>query len=619
MSRLSVLAKRFSGLLCATVFSVSAFADYPAGSPVAINGKLSVNGTQLVNECGNPVQLRGMSSHGPQWYENCICEESLEIMVKEWGINLFRIAMYESRTEDGYLTKPSYWSQWIETYVNVCEKLGIYCIVDWHVLNPGNPNIDIEGAKTFWQETTQKYKNKKHVLYEICNEPNGCQWNDVKQYAETIIPIIRNNNDETVTIVGTTMWSQDVDIASQNKLDFTNVMYTLHFYSGTHGQELMNKAETALRNGAAIFITEFGTSDASGNNNFSEAATRNWIQWANNKKISWANWSYSDKGETSAALVPGSCGSKNWNNLTDSGKLIKELITKDPFTFTACNGQQQENNNNQGNNNQQNNQENNNNQQNNQENNNQENNNQQNNQQQQVTYPELTTNITVGHGYRIVNKATGKVMSSNNKMEGDAPLVTVTRKEGDNSQIYIFKGADEFFRLKNDGSGKYLTNKYQPNDGTDIVQIDYNQYDESEKWKITAVEGKWFRIENTTTHNNSSCIASTGSNDGDAVKQYTWSNQDNQLWGLEATEYDDSGIESFSAESFVFYPSIWGDEFFIEGYGFDQVLVCNLSGVIVKQFSKADSYNVSDLAAGTYFVVLKEGNSIIGRFRAIKR
>lgn len=613
MSRLSDFTKKISGLLCATVISVSAFADYPAGSPVAINGKLSVNGTQLVNECGNPIQLRGMSSHGPQWYENCICEESLEIMVKEWGINLFRIAMYESRTEDGYLTKPSYWSQWIETYVNVCEKLGIYCIVDWHVLNPGNPNIDIEGAKTFWQETTQKYKNKKHVLYEICNEPNGCQWNDVKQYAETIIPIIRNNNDETVIIVGTTMWSQDVDIASQNKLDFTNVMYTLHFYSGTHGQELMNKAETALRNGAAIFITEFGTSDASGNNNFSEAATRNWIQWANNKKISWANWSYSDKGETSAALVPGSCGSKNWNNLTDSGKLIKELITKDPFTFTACNGQQQENNNNQGNNNQQNNQGNNNNQQNNQENNN-------NNQQQQnVTYPELTTNITVGHGYRIVNKATGKVMSSNNKMEGDAPLVTVTRKEGDNSQIYIFKGADEFFRLKNDGSGKYLTNKYQPNDGTDIVQIDYNQYDESEKWKITAVEGKWFRIENTTTHNNSSCIASTGSNDGDAVKQYTWSNQDNQLWGLEATEYDDSGIESFSAESFVFYPTIWGDEFFIEGYGFNQVQICNLSGVIMKQFSKAESYNVSELAAGTYFVVLKEGNSIIGRFRAIKR
>lgn len=625
MSRLSVLAKRFSGLLCATVFSVSAFADYPAGSPVAINGKLSVNGTQLVNECGNPVQLRGMSSHGPQWFGNCICEESLNLMVNEWGINIFRIAMYEHGGENvkGYLSNPSYWSQWIDDRVNECEKLGIYCIVDWHVLNPGNPKDNIEGAKTFWKETTEKYKNKKHVLYEICNEPNGCQWSDVKEYAEVIIPIIRNNNDETVTIVGTTMWSQDVDIASQNKLDFTNVMYTLHFYSGTHGQELMNKAETALRNGAAIFITEFGTSDANGNNNFSEAATRNWIQWANNKKISWANWSYSDKGETSAALVPGSCNSKNWNNLTDSGKLIKELITKDPFTFTACNGQQQENNNNQGNNNQQNNQENNNNQQNNQGNNNNQQNNQENNnnnqQQQNVTYPELTTNITVGHGYRIVNKATGKVMSSNNKMEGDAPLVTVTRKEGDNSQIYIFKGADEFFRLKNDGSGKYLTNKYQPNDGTDIVQIDYNQYDESEKWKITAVEGKWFRIENTTTHNNSSCIASTGSNDGDAVKQYTWSNQDNQLWGLEATEYDDSGIESFSAESFLFYPTIWGDEFFIEGYGFDQVLVCNLSGVIVKHFSKADSYNVSDLATGTYFVVLKEGNSIIGRFRAIKR
>lgn len=597
-------------IACASLTSTAVFAEYPAGSPVAINGKLQVKGTQLVNECGYPVQLRGMSTHGPQWSGNCICEESLNTMVKEWGIDLFRIAMYEDKGADGYLANPSYWSQWIDKYVNECEKHGIYCIIDWHVLNPGNPNANIEGAKTFWKETTEKYKNKKHVLYEICNEPNGCQWADVKKYAETIIPIIRNNNDETVTIVGTTMWSQDVDIASQNKLNFTNVMYTLHFYAGSHGQYLMNKANTALQNGAPIFITEFGTSNADGNNNFSPGATRDWIKWANQNKISWANWSYADKGETSAALKTGSCSGKNWDNVTDSGKLIKELIKSDRATYTACNGQQQGGQDQGGQ--QQGGQ-----QQGGQQQGGQQQGGQQ--QQQPVTYPDLTNNSIAGQGYRIVNKATGKVMSSNNKMEGDAPLVTVTRKEGDNSQIYIFKGVDQFFRLRNDGSGKYLTNKYQPNDGTDIVQIDYNQWDESEKWKITLVDGNWFRIENASVSNNNTCIYATGNNDGDAVKQITWSKQDNQLWGLEKTDVDDSGVASFSAETFVLYPTIWGDEFTIEGYGFNQVQISNVSGVILRQFEKADAYNVSDLPAGVYFVLLKSDNEVMGRFRAIKK
>lgn len=596
-------------IACASLTSTAVFAEYPAGSPVAINGKLQVKGTQLVNECGYPVQLRGMSSHGLQWTGNCICESSLRTLVNDWGISVFRIALYVQ--ENGYVTDKDSYKKRVDEIINYCEDLGIYCLIDWHVLTPSNPNnSQYSDAPDFWDYISKKHGSKKHVLYEICNEPNSytepTSWSDVKSYAERMLKIIRTDNqDNTIVIVGTTTWSQDVDIASKNPLNGNNIMYTLHFYAGDHGDWLKQKANTALSNGAALFITEFGSSKADGNGGVYENDTRNWIKWANEKNISYINWSFSGADETSAALKVGSCNEGKWNNTSTSGTLIKELLKADPKSFTACNGQQQGGQ-----------------QQGGQQQGGQQQGGQQQGGQQQtqpVTYPDLTTNIIAGQGYRIVNKATGKVMSSNNKMEGDAPLVTVTRKEGDNSQIYIFKGVDQFFRLRNDGSGKYLTNKYQPNDGTDIVQIDYNQWDESEKWKITLVDGNWFRIENNSVNNNNTCIYATGNNDGDAVKQITWSKQDNQLWGLEKTDVDDSGVASFSAETFVFYPTVWGDEFFIEGYGFDQVEVCGISGVTLRQFEKADSYNVSTLSSGTYFVLLKSGNDIVGRFRAIKK
>ncbi len=606
--------KRCVFVVCASLASMAAFAQYPAGSPVAINGKLQVKGTQLVNECGYPVQLRGMSSHGPQWFGNCICEPAIKNLVNEWGISVYRIAMYVQ--ENGYVTNKQGFRDKIDEVVKICGDLGIYCLIDWHVLSPGNPNDNAySDAVDFWKYMSQKHGSKKHVLYELCNEPNGCQWSDVKRYAENIISIFRNNNDETVAIVGTPTWSQDVDNASNDKLNYSNVMYTLHFYAGSHGQYLIDKANTAIRNGAPIFITEFGVSKADGNGGVFPNETRNWIKWANDNNVSFINWSYSDANETSGALNPGSCNGGKWNNTSTSGTLIKELIKSNPKTFTACNGQQQGGQ-------QQGGQQQGGQQQGGQQQGGQQQGGQQQGGQQQtqpVTYPDLTNSIAAGQGYRIVNKATGKVMSSNNKMEGDAPLVTVTRKEGDMSQIYVFKGVDEFFRLRNEASMKCLSNKYQPNDGTAIVQLDYNQWDESEKWKITLVNDKWFRIENKSVNNNNTCIASTGSNDGDAVKQTTWSNQDAQLWGLEKTDVDDSGVASFAAESLVFYPTIWGDEFVIEGFGFDKVVVSNISGVALKQFEAADSYNVADLSAGIYFVTVMEGENIIGRFKAIKK
>ncbi|HTF80733.1 MAG TPA: cellulase family glycosylhydrolase, partial [Cytophagales bacterium] len=332
LSRKTIIIKIASILLLGSLYS--ARAQYPAGSPVAINGKLKLVGNKLSNECGNPVQLRGMSSHGIQWFGNCYNTSALDALANSWKVDLFRLAMYVQ--EGGYVNNPNYWKTWIDNMVDECGKRGIYCLIDWHVLTPGDPNVNLTQAREFWTYMSARHSGKKHVLYEICNEPNGVDWTRVKAYADDIIPRIRANDPATVIIVGTPNWSQDVDIAANNKLNYNNIMYALHFYTGTHTDWLRTKANTAMSRGIALFVTEFGTSLASGDGGPFLAEGQKWMDWMAANNISWANWSFCDKAEVSAALNSGACGS-NWNNTSTSGTWIKQKLTTPADNFN-CGG-----------------------------------------------------------------------------------------------------------------------------------------------------------------------------------------------------------------------------------------------------------------------------------------
>ncbi len=56
-------------------------------------------------------------------------------------------------------------------------------------------------------------------------------------------------------------------MAAGSPLSYDNIMYSLHFYAGTHKADLRNKAKKAINAGLALFVTEWGTTDASGNGN----------------------------------------------------------------------------------------------------------------------------------------------------------------------------------------------------------------------------------------------------------------------------------------------------------------------------------------------------------------
>lgn len=620
------------GLLLYCCMAVQVNAAYPAGSPVAVNGKLHVSGTKMVNECGYTVQLHGMSTHGPQWFPNCYCQEALQTMVDDWKINIFRYAMYVQ--EQGYTTNPSKWKQEIDKYADYCEQLGIYFLIDWHVLNPGNPNTNLNEAIDFWNYMSSKHASKKHVLYEICNEPNsGTQWsgnNGVKEYAEKIISTIRKNDPNTIIIVGTPTWSQDVDVASQNKLSDKNVMYTLHFYAGSHGQQLRQKAETAMNNGCAIFVTECGTSSASGDGSYSPDAMRTWVSWMNQHDISWCNWSFADKREVASALNEGACNSKSWNNTTASGTLMKTLFAESKNTFQNCSSanaddnnqnqnQNQNNNNNQQN---QNNQNNNQNQNNQNQNNNNNQNNQNNNQQQTptVTYPTLTNQIASRKIYRIVNKKSGKVMSMKGSTQDKAALVQDARVDNDESQLFELRDYNGVYTLRNVKSNMVLTNSYNPNPGAQIVQQNLSEYDNpSEKWDLKQVEGTWFRLDNKSGNGTVLAVQNASYDNGAAVTQENFSSADNQLWGLEyVRDVDTTGVEVLYSESLALAPSMVDDEFSIYG-DYVEVEIFNFSGAKVCRYGAQPSYNVANLSAGTYIVEVSTSAGFKEHFKIVKR
>src|ERR1017187_4001730 len=120
-------------------FSLQAFAFTP--TTLSRNGKLSVSGLQLVNECGQPVYLRGVSSYhyDPGWCSGCChCPDSFDFIANTMTADVFRLALTPPVTGVTYEM-----SQIIEK----TKQLGMYCIIDWHVLNPGDPNAYVTQAE----------------------------------------------------------------------------------------------------------------------------------------------------------------------------------------------------------------------------------------------------------------------------------------------------------------------------------------------------------------------------------------------------------------------------------------------------------------------------------------
>ncbi len=276
------------------------------------NGKLSVRGTDLVNEKGKRVQLFGLSTHGLQWFGRYANFKTIAALQEGFGLNIIRFALYTA--ENGYCDgsekrKEQMLSDLIEG-IDAATKLGLYVIIDWHMvgaesIEDKNPLTYLEESKAFFSMISEKYKNQDNILYEIMNEPNGStRWDQCKQYAEEVIPCIRKNSDGII-LVGNPRWTADLNSVMADPLvGYNNIMYTYHFYAADHSNT--SQVVNAYDRGFPVFISEFGFMESSGNGQISEKNGEKWRGILDARNISYVAWNISNSQGDASIFKPGS-------------------------------------------------------------------------------------------------------------------------------------------------------------------------------------------------------------------------------------------------------------------------------------------------------------------------
>ena len=303
-------------------------------TPYGQHGALHVENGKLTGADGNTVQLYGMSTHGIAWFPQYINYDSFRTLRDDWNTNCIRLAMYTAEY-GGYCAggDKEQLKQLVRDGVSYATELGMYVIVDWHILSDCDPNQNKDEAIAFFREMSEAFADNDNVLYEICNEPNsGTSWDSIKSYAEEVIPVIREQKPDAVILVGTPTWSQEIDKAAASPLTFDNVMYTLHFYAGTHKDDLRNRLETCAQNNLPVFVSEFGMCDASGNGANDFDSTTKWLDLLNKYQISFCCWNLANKDESSSVFKAASTALSDWTDedFNESGRWIRDYFRKMP-------------------------------------------------------------------------------------------------------------------------------------------------------------------------------------------------------------------------------------------------------------------------------------------------
>lgn len=330
---------------------------------------LKINETKIEDYKGNVVQLKGLSSHSVIDFSEVVTYDNLKKLKEEWGINCFRVAMYSDPNVNGYILSSEENKEKAIKIIDMCEQLEIYAVIDWHTLLDGNPQKYQTEAVAFFDEISKKYSKNPFLIYEVCNEPNGCTWEEnVKPYAEEVIKTIRNNSPKAMIWVGTPGWGKQINDPRNNPIEAENIAYTFHFYSGSMADDYRRMIDKCLEAGLPVVISECGITDLTGNGNIYKDEFAKWVDYLNSHKISWIFWQFSNKEESSSVLskdyvvkkkiisIPTEAEGNNtiepqeiWmdtnydmnNYLTETGLYIKEMLSREapsePITIPETN------------------------------------------------------------------------------------------------------------------------------------------------------------------------------------------------------------------------------------------------------------------------------------------
>ena len=301
------------------------------------HGHLAIEGNRLVNARGEPVWLRGMSTHGLQWYAESLNAESAAVLAEQWRADVVRLSMYV--TERGYNSNPARFRDLLDEKIRLLVEHDFYIIIDWHMLNPGDPDHEVySGADEFFAHVAGTYGHLPNIIYEICNEPSRVRWDAIKAYADRIVGVIRPLDAKNIIVVGTPDWSSlamsgDGDyqaIIDNPVLDpvpgQSNIMYSFHFYAASHRFARYGRAVEDFSAHLPVFVTECGTQEYTGDgrNDFAEADK--YFDLFDRAQISWVNWNFSHDRRSGAVLRQAG----DYHDLKEAGVYIRSRIAAPP-------------------------------------------------------------------------------------------------------------------------------------------------------------------------------------------------------------------------------------------------------------------------------------------------
>lgn len=319
-------------------------------TPVATHGALSVKNAHIVDANGKNTTLRGVSmfwSSEPDGYKFWT-PGTMAWLQSDWNTMVVRLPMGIEHVADApsinlsYLEDSAKNAGRVINMVDVCVKLGLYVVVDWHA-----HQLHQDEAVRFFTTMAAKYKNTPNIIWEVFNEPNGPGNDQVSSYANAVIAAIRKNSNNLI-LVGSANWSSQPDQIPAVTDAKGNVAYTLHFYAGEGAHDGYRSSITsAMSKGRAVFVSEWGMTSADGASNLSTGNSQTWMDFLETNGVSSCAWAVSNQlkdpnnvqstiVQASAALQRGAAATGNWaaSDLAGTGTWVRSYLRSKNSAYT---------------------------------------------------------------------------------------------------------------------------------------------------------------------------------------------------------------------------------------------------------------------------------------------
>ena len=205
---------------------------------------VTIDGRRFVDEAGETVVFRGLALSDPaSLLERGVWGRGYFEAARSWNANVVRIPIHPGHWRA--LGEKQYLAM-LDDAVRWSGELGMYVIIDWHVI--GNlltgiyhgPDYITSKDETFrfWYTIANRYRNNPTVAaYELWNEPthrNGAMgrmpWSDYKAFIEDLVYMIQRNDPSAVCLVAGFDWGYDLRHVRDEPIEASNIAYVTHPY-----------------------------------------------------------------------------------------------------------------------------------------------------------------------------------------------------------------------------------------------------------------------------------------------------------------------------------------------------------------------------------------------------